>query len=87
APVRQRLGVPTIFNLLGPLTNPAGAPHQLLGVGRDELRPLLAAALNRLGTKRSAVVHGADGLGEITVAAETRVTLVEGGRLTELVWT
>lgn len=86
APVRQRLAVPTVFNLLGPLTNPAGAPYQLLGVGRDELRPLLAAALARLGTKRSAVVHGADGLGEITLAAETRVTLVEDGHLTELTW-
>ena len=86
APVRQRLGVPTIFNLLGPLTNPAGAPYQLMGVGRDDLRPLLAAAQARLGTRRTAVVHGADGLGEITLAAETRVTLVEDGRLTELVW-
>lgn len=86
APVRQRLGVPTIFNLLGPLTNPAGAPYQLMGVGRDELRPRLAAALARLGTKRAAVVHGADGLGEITIATETRVTLVEDGRLTEPIW-
>lgn len=86
APVRQQLGVPTIFNLLGPLTNPAGAPYQLMGVGRDDLRPRLAAALARLGTKRAAVVHGADGLGEITIAAETRVTLVEDGRLTEHVW-
>jgi anthranilate phosphoribosyltransferase len=86
APVRQRLGVPTIFNLLGPLTNPAGAPYQLMGVGRDELRPRLAAALARLGTTRAAVVHGADGLGEITIATETRVNLVRDGQLTELVW-
>jgi anthranilate phosphoribosyltransferase len=86
APVRQRLGVPTIFNLLGPLTNPASAPYQLMGVGRDELRPRLAAALARLGTKRAAVVHGTDGLGEITIAAETCVTLVRDGRLTELAW-
>jgi anthranilate phosphoribosyltransferase len=86
APVRQRLGVPTIFNLLGPLTNPASAPYQLLGVGRDELRPTLAAALARLGTTHAAVVHGADGLGEITLAAETRVTLVRDGRLSEVVW-
>lgn len=86
APVRQRLGVPTIFNLLGPLTNPASAPYQLMGVGRDELRPTLAAALARLGTHQAAVVHGADGLGEITIAAETRVTLVREGRLTELTW-
>ena len=86
APVRQRLGLPTIFNLLGPLTNPAGARHQLLGVGRDELRPLLAAALARLGTNRAFVVHGSDGLGEITIAAETRVTEVRDGRLIEHVW-
>ncbi|MGH7136050.1 MAG: anthranilate phosphoribosyltransferase, partial [Pirellulales bacterium] len=86
APVRQRLGLPTIFNLLGPLTNPAAARYQLLGVGRDELRPLLAAALARLGTSRAFVVHGADGLGEITIAAETRVTEVCNGGLIEHVW-
>jgi anthranilate phosphoribosyltransferase len=86
APVRQRLGVPTIFNLLGPLTNPAAAPYQLMGVGRDELRPRLAAALARLGTTRAAIVHGTDGLGEITIAAPTRVTEVRDGQLTELVW-
>jgi anthranilate phosphoribosyltransferase len=86
APVRQRLGVPTIFNLLGPLTNPASAPYQLMGVGRDELRPTLAATLARLGTKRAAVVHGADGLGEITIAAETRVTEVRDGHLVEVTW-
>ncbi|HET6882787.1 MAG TPA: anthranilate phosphoribosyltransferase [Pirellulales bacterium] len=86
APVRQRLAVPTIFNLLGPLTNPASAPYQLLGVGRDELRPMLAAVLARLGTKRAAVVHGSDGLGEISIAAETRVTEVRDGRLAEVTW-
>ncbi|HXT59334.1 MAG TPA: anthranilate phosphoribosyltransferase, partial [Pirellulales bacterium] len=87
APVRQKLGVRTIFNLLGPLTNPAGAPFQLLGVGRDELRPLLAAVLARLGTRRAAVVRGADGLGEVTLAGETRVTEVRDGELREFVWT
>jgi anthranilate phosphoribosyltransferase len=87
APVRQKLGVRTIFNLLGPLTNPAGAPFQLLGVGRDELRPLMAAVLARLGTRRAAVVRGADGLGEVTLAGETLVTEVRDGELRELVWT
>ena len=87
APVRQKLGVRTIFNLLGPLTNPAGAPYQLLGVGRDELRPLLAAVLARLGTRRAAVVHGADGLGEVTLAGNTFVTEVRDGELHEYVWT
>jgi anthranilate phosphoribosyltransferase len=87
APVRQKLGVRTIFNMLGPLTNPAGAPFQLLGVGRDELRPLLGAALARLGTRRAAVVRGADGLGEVSLAGETRVTEVRDGKLREFVWT
>lgn len=83
AEVRRRLGVPTIFNLLGPLTNPAGAEYQLLGVGRDELRPTLAAALARLGGKRALVVHGSGGLGEITLAGETHVTEVRDGELNE----
>jgi len=84
--VRRRLGVPTIFNLLGPLCNPAGAPFQLLGVGRPEIRGLLAAALARLGTRRSAVVCGTDGLGEVTLAGETNVTEVTGEQLRELTW-
>ena len=87
APVRQKLGVPTVFNLLGPLTNPAGASYQLLGVGRSELRPLLAAALARLGTRRALVVHGEDGLGELTLAGPTRVTEVRGDSLRDFVWT
>lgn len=83
AEVRRHLGVPTIFNLLGPLTNPAGADYQLLGVGRNELRPRLAAALARLGGKRALVVHGSDGLGEITLAGETHVTEVRDGEMSE----
>ncbi len=86
APIRAQLGVPTIFNLLGPLTNPAGAPYQLMGVARDELRPKLAAVLARLGSERALVVHGADGLGEITVAGPTRVTELRDGRLIEHLW-
>ncbi|MBA4018399.1 MAG: anthranilate phosphoribosyltransferase [Pirellula sp.] len=73
-PVRQKLGGRTIFNLLGPLTNPAGAEFQLLGVGRNELRPLLAEALQLLGTRRASVVSGDDGLGEVTIAGATHVT-------------
>lgn len=73
APVRRRLGVPTIFNLLGPLCNPAAAPYQLLGVGRPALRPLLAAALQRLGGQRAIVLCGRDGLDEVTLAGETDV--------------
>lgn len=86
APVRQRLGVPTIFNILGPLVNPARAPFQLLGVGREELRPLLSGALSLLGSKRVLVVHGADGLDEVTLAAGTHVTEAAGGRFREYVW-
>lgn len=86
APVRQKLGGRTIFNLLGPLTNPAGAQRQLLGVGRGELRPLLAGALKLLGTERAAVVSGADGIGEVSVAGPTQVTEIDGGATRELTW-
>jgi anthranilate phosphoribosyltransferase len=73
APVRAKLGVPTIFNIVGPLINPAGASRQLLGVGRPELRTFLAEALLMLGTKRSIVVHGSDGLDEVTLTGPTDV--------------
>ena len=73
APVRKKLGVPTIFNILGPLINPAGASRQLLGVGRAELRPLLAEALVLLGTERSVVVHGSDGLDEVTLTGPRKL--------------
>jgi len=85
--VRKKLGVPTIFNLLGPLSNPAGAPHQLLGVGRAELRPLLSSALVSLGTTRSFVVCGEDGLDEVTLSGKTFVTQVTDENVEELVWT
>ena len=62
AAVRKQLEMPTLFNLLGPLCNPASAPYQLLGVGKPELKPLLAEALNGLGTKRALIVTGCDGL-------------------------
>ncbi len=78
AGVRKKLGVPTIFNIVGPLINPAGASRQLLGVGRPELRPLLAEALILLGTKRSVVVHGSDGLDEVTLTGCTEVTEAAG---------
>lgn len=86
AGVRRKLAVPTIFNLLGPLSNPASAGFQLLGVGRGELRSLLAAALSKLGTQRAVVVCGADGLDEVTLAASTHVTLVEGANQQEHTW-
>mgnify|MGYP000274199783 CR=1 FL=1 len=84
AAVRRKLGVPTIFNLLGPLANPAQASYQLIGVGRPSLRRLLAEALAMLGTQRAAVVHSDDGMDEVSLGAVTRLTLVAEGRLTEL---
>ena len=84
--VRKRLGVPTIFNLLGPLSNPAGASFQLLGVGKPHLRTTLAAALRLLGTERAVVVCGDDRLDEVTIAGPTRATETAAGQLRELVW-
>jgi anthranilate phosphoribosyltransferase len=80
AEVRKKLGVRTIFNIIGPLANPAGASHQLLGAGRPELRPLLGAALRLLKIERAFVVSGEDGLGEVTLAGPTCVTEIAGGR-------
>ena len=86
ADVRRKLGVPTIFNMLGPLCNPAAAPHQLLGVGRPELRPLLANALQRLGTKRSVVVCGEDGLDEVTIGSKSFVSLATESGIEQIEW-
>lgn len=87
AAVRKKLGVPTIFNLLGPLVNPASADFQLLGVGKPELRPVIAEALQRLGSKRALVVSGEDGLDEVTLAGRTNVTEVGPGGNREFAWT
>ena len=87
AAVRRTLKTPTIFNLLGPLCNPAGARYQLLGVGRTELRDRLSAALLRLGTGRSAVVYGSDGLDEVTLNGTSYVSLVADDRIEQLSWT
>ncbi len=73
APVRREMGIRTIFNILGPLTNPAGAGCQVLGVYHQELTGMLAAVLGRLGSRRALVVHGADGLDEITITGPTHV--------------
>lgn len=74
APARRELGVRTAFNLLGPLTNPAGATRQLVGVPRPELTELVARALALLGSERAWVVHGADGLDEISTTGYTKVS-------------
>ena len=81
--VRKRLGIRTVFNILGPLANPARATHQLVGAGRGELRTLLAEALARLGTQRALVVTGEDGLGEATLAGATHVAAVSAVAVNE----
>lgn len=78
AGVRRELGVHTTFNLLGPLTNPAGAPRQIIGVWHAGLVEPLARTLAALGTKRAWVVHGRDGLDEVTLADSTKVAEVSG---------
>jgi anthranilate phosphoribosyltransferase len=82
APVRQAIGIRTIFNLLGPLTNPAGARRQVLGVPRADLLEKMAEALQRLGAKHAWVVHGADGLCDLTITGDTNVVEVRDGART-----
>ncbi len=79
APARKEIGVRTVFNLLGPLTNPAGARAQIVGVPSPELIDLVAATLAELGVERAFVVHGAGGLDEISLAGETLVAEVKDG--------
>ena len=79
APVRRDLGIRTAFNLLGPLTNPAAAARQLVGVPRPELTELVARALGLLGSERAWVVHGADGLDEISTTGYTKVSEFKKG--------
>jgi anthranilate phosphoribosyltransferase len=79
AQTRRELGVRTAFNLLGPLTNPAGATRQLVGVPRPELTELVARSLAQLGAERAWVVHGADGLDEISTTGYTKVSECRDG--------
>jgi len=81
APTRKDLGVRTAFNLLGPLTNPAGASRQLVGVPRPELTELVARSLGLLGSERAWVVHGADGLDEISTTGYTKVSECRDGKV------
>jgi anthranilate phosphoribosyltransferase len=81
AAVRRELGIHTSFNLLGPLSNPAGAPRQIIGVWRLNLVEQLANALAMLGTEHAWVVHGEDGLDEITLASHTSVAEVMNGKV------
>jgi len=79
APIRRELGIRTAFNLLGPLTNPAGAVRQLVGVSRPEFTELLARALLLLGSNRAWVVHGADGIDELTTTGYTKISECRNG--------
>jgi len=83
APIRKELGVRTLFNILGPLTNPAGAPNQLMGVFHRDLVGLQARVLQRLGSKHVLIVHGCDGLDEITLSGETWVAELKDGEVRE----
>ena len=85
AAVRREVGVRSIFNLLGPLANPARAPRQLLGVYASSLVPVVAETLARLGTERALVVHGLEGLDEISPSGPTRAAWVEAGQVREVV--
>ncbi len=80
---RREMGIPTAFNLLGPLANPAGAQFQLLGVGRRDKAPLVAGALADMGTRRALVVHSEDGLDEVSSTSPTQVWEVEDGKVRE----
>lgn len=79
APVRRDLGIRTIFNILGPLTNPAGATRQVLGVFRTMLTDMLAYVLQDIGAEKALVVHGIGGLDEISTFGETRITELKNG--------
>ena len=83
APVRRELGVRTLFNLLGPLTNPAGAKNQVMGVFHRDLTGKLARVLQQLGSRHVLVVHGADGLDEITLSGVTHVAELKNGEVSE----
>jgi anthranilate phosphoribosyltransferase len=83
APVRKELGVRTLFNILGPLTNPAGAPNILMGVFHPDLVGIQARVLQRLGASRALVVHGRDGLDELTLSGATLVAELRDDRIEE----
>jgi anthranilate phosphoribosyltransferase len=83
APVRKELGVRTLFNILGPLTNPAGAPHILMGVFHADLVGIQVRALQRLGAEHALVVYGKDGMDEISLGAGTLVGELKDGQITE----
>ena len=83
APVRRELGVRTLFNILGPLTNPAGADNQVMGVFHPDLVGIQARVLQQLGSRHVMIVHGQDGLDEITLTAPTLIAELKAGEITE----
>jgi anthranilate phosphoribosyltransferase len=83
APVRKELGVRTMFNILGPLTNPAGAPNILMGVFHPDLVGIQVRALQRLGAEHALVVYGRDGMDEVSLGAATLVGELKNGQITE----
>jgi len=85
APVRKELGVRTFFNILGPLTNPANAPNQLLGVFHPDLVGILVRVLQRLGSEHVMVVYGMNGMDELSLSGETAVGELKGGEVREYV--
>ena len=85
--VRRSLTVPTLFNYLGPLCNPAGAAFQMIGVGKEDLQTKMAAALLQLPIEAAIVVRGEDGMDEVTLSADTHVLHIQRGMLTQTVWT
>jgi anthranilate phosphoribosyltransferase len=78
---RREIGIRTVFNILGPLTNPAGAKYQVLGVYSSDLTETMAKVLGNLGCIHAFIVHGEDGLDEITITGRTRVSELKGGRV------
>jgi anthranilate phosphoribosyltransferase len=85
APVRKELGVRTLFNILGPLTNPAGAPNQLMGVFHPDLVGIQVRVLQRLGAEHVMIVHGMNGMDEISISGETMVGELRNGEVKEYV--
>jgi anthranilate phosphoribosyltransferase len=83
APVRKELGIRTLFNILGPLTNPAGAPNQVMGVFHPDLVGIQVRVLQRLGSRRVLIVHGREGLDEISISGETLVGELRDGEVRE----
>lgn len=83
APIRKELGVRTIFNILGPLTNPAGADNQLMGVFHPDLVGIQARVLKQLGSKHVLIVHGKDGMDEISISGPTLVAELKDGQINE----